>query len=98
MFKETFDSLNTVEVARMPDSLKAEYYVLKSRAYHDLEAYNADHFYAAHYLEQGNRCLDSALALLDKSTLEHHYLSGMKHMKERNLEAAKRDFQRILNQ
>jgi hypothetical protein len=98
MFKETFDSLNTMEVAPMPDSLKAEYYVLKSRAYHDLEAYNADHFYAAHYLEQGNKCLDSAMALLDKSTLDYHYLSGMKHMKERNLEAAKRDFQRILDQ
>lgn len=97
MFKETFDSLNTVNLTHMPDSIKVEYYDLSSRANYDLAAYNADDFYADRYIERGNRYLDSALTLVDKNSLQYYYLSGMKRLKEKNYEDAKKDFQLILD-
>lgn len=97
MYKEAFDSLNTVKLEYMPDSIRFEYHVLRSRAYHDLVAYNADTYYATRYLEAGNRHLDSALTLTPISSLDYYYLRGMKKMKEKDIGQAKKDFQVLLD-
>jgi tetratricopeptide (TPR) repeat protein len=98
MYKEAFDSLNTLMLVNVPDSIRVEYHELKSRAYHDLASYNADNFYADRYLKIGNRHLDSAIVLSDKRTLAYYYLSGMRNMKAGNMEEAKKDFQLILDE
>lgn len=97
MYKEAFDSLQAVHQRLMPDSIKAEYHELMSRAYHDLASYNADSYYRDRYIVLGNHHLDSAMRFSLPSSLNYHYLSGMKHMKAGNLTAARQDFQRILD-
>lgn len=42
MFKETFDYLRHINVSMLPDSIKQQYYKLKSLAYNNLAMYNVD--------------------------------------------------------
>ncbi|WP_137759296.1 DUF6377 domain-containing protein [Pontibacter sp. SGAir0037] len=96
MFKETFDSLNEVSLAQTPDSIKAEYYELMSRANFDLEAYNEGNLYSDSYITRGTRYIDSALALIDNNTIKFFYLRGMKSLKEKNYGSAEKDLELIL--
>src|ERR1700761_9864274 len=45
MFKETFDSLRTVNVKLLADSEKKEYYFLTARTYYDLSDFVKDNYY-----------------------------------------------------
>lgn len=96
MYKETFDSLHTVSLANMPDSIKVAYYVLNSRTYYDLGAYNKDIYYTRRYAENGDAYTDSALTLVSKNTLQFYNLRGIKRLNEGKLEAARSDFEHIL--
>lgn len=98
MFKESFDSLNTVDLAHLPDSSLVDYYEQMSRAYYDLVEYNRDTYYAAYYLEKGNYYADSAMALSKHDQVHYYYLRGRKNLKEKKLDEAKSDFGRILDQ
>lgn len=92
LFKEAFDSLQAITVADAPLQLRREYYALMSRAYYDLQAYNAEDFYADIYLEQGNRYADSAIAIMDPNTHQTLYLQGIRHMKVGDSQEAKSNF------
>ncbi|TXK46107.1 tetratricopeptide repeat protein [Pontibacter qinzhouensis] len=97
MFKETLDSLNAINLAGAPDSMKIDYYGLKARAYYDLASYNMDNYFAERYISQGNMLMDSALVLSEKNSLEYYSLVGLKLLKEQNFEKAKRIFHLILD-
>ncbi|MCC9136027.1 DUF6377 domain-containing protein [Pontibacter silvestris] len=97
MFKETLDSLNTINLGQVPDSLRIDYYALKARAYYDLANYNMDIYYADMYIERGNRFLDSAIALSERNTLQFLSLRGLRNMKTKNYKNAANDFQLILD-
>ncbi|MCC9166873.1 DUF6377 domain-containing protein [Pontibacter harenae] len=104
MYKETFDSLSTVNLENMPDSIRVEYYMLKFRAYHDLASFNSNVHYSDRYLNVGINALDSALAYSSKNTLQYYYLrghlyylKGMKGPREGNLERAEKDFKLIID-
>ncbi|MBF9254574.1 tetratricopeptide repeat protein [Pontibacter sp. 172403-2] len=96
MFKETLDSLNSVELAHVPDSTKADYYALKARAYYDLANYNMDNYYAQRYITSGNRYLDSAIALASPNTPQFYSLSGFRNLKAENFDEAAHDFRQVL--
>ncbi|WP_241739214.1 DUF6377 domain-containing protein [Pontibacter beigongshangensis] len=96
MFKETLDSLNAVNIATTPDSIKIDYYSLKARAYYDLAAYNMDNYFASRYIRQGNALLDSAIVLSEENSLQYYSLLGLKSLKEKNYEKAKKTFHLIL--
>lgn len=96
MFNETLDSLNSVKLAHMPDSIKVDYYALKARAYFDLANYNMDNYYAQRYINSGNKYLDSAIALASPNTLQFYSISGFRNLKKENLRKAAQDFRHIL--
>lgn len=81
MFKETFDSLNAISVARAADSVKAEFYTLMGRAYYNLADYNSDNFHTPFYNGKANLYLDSALALYAPNSVEHLYYAALKFLK-----------------
>ncbi|WP_164891142.1 DUF6377 domain-containing protein [Botryobacter ruber] len=97
MYKEALDSLNTVQPAPMPDSLKADYYALMARAYYDLSGYTQDRYYTSRYIQTGENYADSALALLSPNTLQFYALRGMKREIALETEKAKADFQAIID-
>ncbi|WP_114782440.1 DUF6377 domain-containing protein [Botryobacter ruber] len=96
MFKESLDSLKTINVSQMPDSIKARYFSLMARAYYDLADYNSDFYYSDVHTAQGNRYIDSVLALQDTGTAAYYSTSAFKNYKTGNLEAAEKDVAYLL--
>lgn len=81
MFKETVDSLNTVNVNILPDSLKREYYFLTARTYYDLADYDKDKYYAPIYNRKASVYIDSAIAHSDTTSYDYTYNQGLKYLK-----------------
>lgn len=88
MFKETGDYLDRVDVTRLPDSTKAEYYRLKGRYYYDLADYTNDEYFAPEYIRLGNACTDSALKLYRPHSFEYDYNWGTRYYKAGNMDSA----------
>ncbi|WP_343689753.1 DUF6377 domain-containing protein [Chitinophaga sp.] len=88
MFKETGDYLAVIDVRKLPDSVKAEYYALKSRYYYDLSDYSSDQYFAPGYTQQGGACIDSALVLFKPHSFNYDYNYGLKYQKAGNLDSA----------
>ncbi|TXK36721.1 tetratricopeptide repeat protein [Pontibacter qinzhouensis] len=97
MFKEALDSLNTIQPAPFPDSIKIEFYALKARAFYDLSSYTEDTYYANRYIKAGESYIDSAFVLIQPNTLAFYTLRGMKQEIANNHERARQDFQTILD-
>ncbi|HVI46286.1 MAG TPA: hypothetical protein VM802_15530 [Chitinophaga sp.] len=70
MFTETSSLLNNIDVTGMPDSIRTQFYLMKSRFYYDLADYSQDKFYSPTYIRQGSMFMDSALHLLDTASFE----------------------------
>jgi len=81
MFKETFDCLNQINAAKLSDSSKVEYYVLKARAYSDMALYDNDKNYTPLYNAQAVGILDSAIALLKPNSFDLLYALGEKQIR-----------------
>lgn len=81
MFKETFDSLSTIQVKHLPDSVKKEYYFLTARTYYDLADFDKDDYYAKIYNQKANLYVDSAIRLCAPNSFEFTYYDGLKLLK-----------------
>jgi hypothetical protein len=84
MFKETFDSLNVVEVEWLPDSSRADYYWQLGRAYSDLNVYNKDDHYRKFYSTLNQDYMDSALHWTSYGSYQHYYLTVVKNIHVKN--------------
>lgn len=88
MFKETFDSLSTLKVRYLPDSVKKEYYFLTARTYYDLADFDKDEYYAKIYNKRAAQYIDSAVRLCDIHSFEYTYYTGLKLLKAGDLQQA----------
>jgi hypothetical protein len=98
MFKETFDSMHGIDVRNLDDSIKVEYYSILTRAYYDLANYDNDRYYAVNYKAQGNKYIDSAIALSKPGSYDNLYLIGFKKFRNGNYDGAIADFNRMLDE
>ena len=97
LFRETYDSLRSIDIAREPDSLKAVYYTLMGRYYFDLANYDYDggnHSFG--YDRQGGLYMDSALAYYTPGSFEYGYYKGLREFKRNNTDAAADLFRQLL--
>jgi tetratricopeptide (TPR) repeat protein len=84
MFKETFDSLNVVDVQNLLDSSHVDYYRLFSRAYSDLDIYDKDDYYRKFYDSLNRNYLDSALTWSKPGSYYYYYLTAVKDLQVKN--------------
>ena len=96
MFKEVFDSLNTINLYDLDVAQRAEYYTLMARCYYDLADYDRDNVYSPGYNLQGNRYIDSSLTLYADSSFQYIYYSGLKNIRNGNKEGARQYFQQLM--
>ena len=96
MFKETFDSLKTVDVKSLPDSSKIDYYSILARTYFDLGNYDNDPYYNATYIRMGIQNLDSAMKFCQPGSYSFLYISNYKNMMTKNTEAAFEEVNQLL--
>ncbi|MFB6455874.1 DUF6377 domain-containing protein [Chitinophaga sp. Hz27] len=73
MFTETNSCLQTIDVNGMPDSVRVQFFLMKSRFYSDLAEYNQDKFFTPEYRRQGLVLMDSALHLMDPNTFDYRF-------------------------
>ena len=88
MFKETFDSLKTIDMKALPDSSKLDCYWLRGRANFDLGLYDGDPYYNQTYTDAGLKYLDSALHYCKPNTYQFFYISNYKDMTGGSLDKA----------
>jgi hypothetical protein len=81
LFKETLDSLRTIDTKGLPDSLQAEYYSLMGRYYYDLGDFDNDDYNTPAYTRIGNAFMDSALNLYPQGSFPAEYYKGLKQLK-----------------
>ncbi|RBL93391.1 DUF6377 domain-containing protein [Chitinophaga flava] len=92
MFTETSAFLNSIDVTGMPDSIRTQVYLMKSRFYYDLADYNQDRYYSPAYTHQGSVYMDSALHLMSPSSFEYKYNKGLQFYKMGNLTGARNNY------
>ncbi|AMR31291.1 hypothetical protein A0256_07565 [Mucilaginibacter sp. PAMC 26640] len=96
MFKETFESMQGINVPTLDDAAKSEYYSIKMRAYYDLAAYNNDKHYSPNYINLANRYIDSAISLSTPGSYDNLYLTGYKAYKNGMNDSAEKIFLQLL--
>jgi hypothetical protein len=97
MFKETVDSLNTVDVNILPDSMKREYYFLTARTYYDLADYDKDKYYSPIYNKKANVYIDSAISYSSPDSYDYTYNLGLKFLKLGNRGRAEVLLQKLMD-
>lgn len=81
LFKDALDTLHSVSLSGVSDSIKAEYYSLMGRYYYDLSDYNNDNYFTPAYFKTGNLYIDSSLLYYQPSSFEYVYYKGLKDLK-----------------
>jgi hypothetical protein len=79
MFKETLDSLSSLDMDGMPDSIRFNYYFILARTYYDLGDFDRDMFYTPRNTDLGNKYIDSARSLRKPGSYDYVYLNGFKN-------------------
>lgn len=96
MFGEADDVFKLIPVSGQPDSVKAEFFLLKGRYYYDLADYTNDNYFFPAYISKGGVYLDSAVALLRTTSFEYIYYSGLKQMKDGDIDRAFVNFKTLM--
>ncbi|MGG9972212.1 DUF6377 domain-containing protein [Ferruginibacter sp. SUN002] len=97
LFKEASDSLAHIDISRVNDNIKAEYYTVKARYYYDLADYTQDNYFSPTYTKTGTIFLDSALALYSPKSFSYLYYSGLKEFRLTNLGKAEEYFTKLIS-
>jgi predicted PurR-regulated permease PerM len=93
LFTESLDTLKTIKIHSLPDSLKIDYYAVFARTYYDLADYNKESDFAETYKRKGNLYLDTALLLTPKNSSAYWWLASLQRMKKNDFEGAREAFE-----
>ncbi|MEP6465181.1 MAG: DUF6377 domain-containing protein [Parafilimonas sp.] len=96
LYRETFDTLQSINVTNKPDSIKAEYYTLLGRYYYDLAYYDFDNYHSVDYDITGSKYIDSALSYYPDDSFEKNYYSGLRFFKKDSLDKATVFFEKLM--
>ncbi len=97
MFKETLETLNSIDVSLLSDTAKLEYYFLKGRSYFDWSDFDRNEDYFVVYNPKGIKCVDSALALSQPGTYIYLASKGLKDLRTSNYPDGVKNYTQLLN-
>jgi len=97
LFKEALDTLNSIDVERLPAQDRFGYFSVKARAYYDLADYNKDERFNIAYVQKGNEYIERALKLVSPNTNEFWATESLKRMKQQDLRGAEFAFSYWIN-
>jgi tetratricopeptide (TPR) repeat protein len=80
MFKETFDTLRTVDVKALHDTSAVDYYRLQARAYADVMIFNNHDYFLDVYRRYYRDYLDSALQRCTHGSYQYYQISILKDL------------------
>ena len=97
LFKEAIDTLNIIDILKLDNNNKFEYFSIKARAYYDLADYNKDPRFNINYIQNGNLYLKDALELVKKNTNEYWATESLKRLKQQDWKGAEFAFSYWIN-
>ena len=97
MFKETQEVLEKINTAALTKRQKIELYTLEARYYYDLCDFVKNATYCSRYTLQGNKFIDSAIALSPKNSYSYFFASGLKNLRTGNFDQAINDYLNIID-
>jgi tetratricopeptide (TPR) repeat protein len=96
MYKETQETLDSVDIRTLNNEARSRYYSLLGRFYYDLGDFDKDVNYTPDYTRRGNAFMDSTIALTPANSFNHVYYQGLKDIKSGNNERARTLFRILL--
>lgn len=93
LFKQSIDTLNSVNLEVLPDEYKFEYYSVKGRAYYDWADYTSDNRFSIDYIEKGSDYLKNALLYVNANSSEYWSTESLMRLKSRDWQRAKEAFE-----
>lgn len=97
LFKEAIDTLNSVSLDAINDSLKSSLYSTLARAYYDLADYVRDPHFMPQYISKGNTYLDSSMLFVAPNTSAYWSIESLQRMKQSDWSGARDAFEYWLN-
>lgn len=97
LFKESIDTLSSVNPSCLSDSLKSMLYATEARACYDLADYVRDPIFMPQYIARGNTYLDSALLFVKPNTNEFWSIQSLQRMKMADWSGARFVFEYWMN-
>ncbi|TWI95580.1 hypothetical protein JN11_04319 [Mucilaginibacter frigoritolerans] len=97
LFKETLETLNSINTGLLTDTAKVDYYFLKARSYFDWSDFDRNGDYSAIYNPEGIKCVDSALALSRPGTYAYLASKGLKDLRLGNYPEGVKDYKALLS-
>ncbi len=88
MFKETFDTLQTVRFEELHDSSKVAYCAVMARALYDINDFNRDTYYGKIYGNRAEQYIETATSLSDSSSYHFLYLKSLQNLRAHKYESA----------
>jgi hypothetical protein len=93
IFNEAKETLSTISVNNMNDSIKPHFYYIYSRLYFDMADYYQKPFFFEKYNSIGLQYLDTAISISNKKTVEFYSLNGLKYVRTRNYSLAIKNYE-----
>lgn len=97
LFNEALDTLRTIRLRALPDTIRIQYYYLMGRTCYDLADFNRDDFYSIRYSNRGNMYMDSAIALTQKESKQYYLMYGLKNVHLRNMKEGQDAFEHMIH-
>jgi DNA-binding NarL/FixJ family response regulator len=98
LFKESLDTLNSINARHLNRDQKNEYFNVIARTYYDLADYNNDNYFSGRYRRIGTTYLDSAISLLNEDSSEYWAAMGLRLMKVEDYEGSADAFNFLISQ
>jgi uncharacterized coiled-coil protein SlyX len=97
MFKEAFESLESVNPTRLDSASRVELYFTKARAYSDLADFNSSTYYRPIYTAKAVAYSDTALAYCRPGSYQALAVQGFYYLKTNNIKASEQLYKQILS-
>ncbi|WP_435132091.1 DUF6377 domain-containing protein [Formosa sp. A9] len=97
LFKESIDTLNSINLTKLPKTDTFEYYAVKARSFYDLADYNQDPRFSISYIKKGNQYLDQAIAYAKPNSHQFWSSESLKRMKQLDYNGAEFAFNYWIN-
>jgi hypothetical protein len=96
MFKESLDTLGSIDVDLLSKDLKVQYFSVYARTFYDMADYSNDKYYAPIYNAKGDLFLKAAIDLSGNKTNEQIFLLAWQQMRQHEVQKAIQTFQNLL--
>lgn len=94
-FQQSIDTLESININNLPETLKIKYYKTLSRAWIDFADYVQDTYYRPIYNNFGNTALENAIQLCDSVEPDYYYLKGLYELRNDNKPKAKYYYEKL---